>query len=43
MIRNAASHMKDNDIKGSIINIASVNGKNFLAPEITGYAVSKLV
>ncbi|HJK85661.1 MAG TPA: SDR family oxidoreductase [Candidatus Megaira endosymbiont of Stentor roeselii] len=36
-----AMHMKDNSIKGSIINIASINGTTKLGKNITGYCVSK--
>ena len=36
-----ANHMKNNNIHGSIINIASVNGEAFPYKEATGYAISK--
>ena len=36
-----ANHMKNNNIHGSIINIASINGEAFPYKEATGYAVSK--
>ena len=34
-------HMKNNNIHGSIINIASINGEYFPYKETTGYAISK--
>ena len=36
-----ATHMKNNNIHGSIINIGSVNGDNCLRPEASAYTVSK--
>lgn len=37
----SASHMKHNGIHGSIINIASVNGANFLGENSAAYCASK--
>ena len=36
-----ANHMKNNNIHGSIINIASINGEAFPYKKVTGYAISK--
>ena len=36
-----ANHMKNNGIRGSIINIGSVNGDTFPYEQLSGYAISK--
>lgn len=39
--KSAAIHMKNHSIHGSIINISSVNGANYLKAERAGYCASK--
>lgn len=41
VIKAIAKHMKDKDINGSIVNIASVCGANRLRSNLTGYCASK--
>lgn len=41
LIKNVATHMKNNNIKGSIITIGSINGDMFPAYSATAYSVSK--
>ena len=39
--QSVTRHMKQHNIHGSIINIASINGANRLGPEFAGYCASK--